>query len=137
MKKLTGKPATAHRRKSHNRVETSRRSDSYGYTTCSLRNSRGERAAACNGSGYDIRGTVIGDWVARTFPNELNALKEKEIPEHSHFEHAENPKTMNDGKTVKDGRYFSGLSFIDPNYDLGKAIITTDEELLGGRTGKR
>jgi hypothetical protein len=32
----------------------------------------------------------------------------------------------NDGKRVDDGRYFYGLSFHDPNYDPGKAIIGKD-----------
>lgn len=65
---------------------TSRGRDSYGYTTCSLRNQRGERVAACNGGGYDMRGTVLGDWLARTFPNELRALKESDMPAQSHWE---------------------------------------------------
>lgn len=67
---------------------TSRGRDSYGYTTCSLRNQRGERVAACNGGGYDMRGTVLGDWLARTFPNELRAIKAADMPARSHWEPA-------------------------------------------------
>lgn len=67
---------------------TSRGQDTYGYTTCSLRNSRGNKIAACNGGGYDMRGTVLGDWLARTFPNELCALKADKMPSHSHWESA-------------------------------------------------
>lgn len=65
---------------------TSRGRDSYGYTTCSLRNHRGQRVAACNGGGYDMRGTVVGNWIAATFPKELCALKESEMPENSHWQ---------------------------------------------------
>jgi hypothetical protein len=31
-----------------------------------------------------------------------------------------------DGKVVSEGRYFYGLSFHDPNFDPGKAVIGTD-----------
>lgn len=65
---------------------TSRGADSYGYTTCSLRNHRGERVAACNGGGYDMRGTVIGNWIAATFPKELRALRSEDMPAQSHWE---------------------------------------------------
>lgn len=151
---------------------TSRGRDSYGYTTCSLRNHRGERVAACNGGGYDMRGTVIGNWIAATFPNELRALKPSDMPKHSHWQGTDTricrgkcweeryAATLNDprpgapveprelprlapdcfecpvckgkttpsqdGKTVQDGRYFYGLTFHDPNYDAGKAIVGKD-----------
>lgn len=65
---------------------TSRGRDTYGYTTCSLRNQRGERVAACNGGGYDMRGTVVGNWIAYTFPNELRALRSEDMPAQSHWE---------------------------------------------------
>lgn len=73
---------------------TSRGRDSYGYTTCSLRNHRGERVAACNGGGYDMMGTVIGNWLAATFPTELCALKESQMPARSHWERAEKPRRV-------------------------------------------
>jgi hypothetical protein len=65
---------------------TSKGRDTYGYTTCSLRNQRGKRVAACNGGGYDMRGTVIGNWLAATFPNELRALKPEDMPKNSHWQ---------------------------------------------------
>jgi hypothetical protein len=86
---------------------TSRGVNTYGYTTCSLRNQRGERVAACNGGGYDMRGTVLGNWIAATFPKELCALR-------------------SDGKRIDDGRSFYGLRFYDPNYDPGKAVVGKD-----------
>ena len=154
---------------------TSRGQDSYGYTTCSLRNHRGERVAACNGGGYDMRGTVLGNWLAATFAKELCALKPADMPAQSHWEperarvcagkcckehqdralarlveSGENckgadwelPKLGEDcfecptcagatrqsrnGKTIDDGRYFYGLTFHDPNYDPGQAIVGRD-----------
>lgn len=68
----------------------SRGRDSYGYTTCSLRNGQGVKIAGCNGGGYDMRGTVIGHWIASTFKAELCALRPEDMPEQSHWqpEHA-------------------------------------------------
>jgi len=65
---------------------TSRGRDSYGYTTAVLRDGNGKKVASTCGGGYDMRGTVVGDWLARTFPNELLKLKEKDMPAHSHFQ---------------------------------------------------
>ncbi len=72
----------------------SRGRDTAGYTTCSLYEFN-EKIAACNGGGYDMKGTVLGDWIAKRFPNRLNQLKDE----------------------------FYGLSFHDPNYKPGKAIV--------------
>lgn len=95
---------------------TSRGRDSYGYTTCSLRNSGGQRVAACNGGGFDMRGTVVGNWLARTFRDELLALKPRQMPEQSHYDY-------NTCKRVDDGRSFYGLTFHDPNFDPSKAVV--------------
>jgi hypothetical protein len=57
-----------------------------GYTTCSLRNQDGRRVAYCNGGGYDMRGTVVGHWVAAAFKKELCALKPEDMPGRSHWE---------------------------------------------------
>lgn len=162
---------------------TSRGRDSCGYTTCSLRNASGQRVAACNGGGYDMRGTVVGSWLAREFRAELLALKPEAMPEHSHWEPkrarvcggkcaethhdalmaaiakdqphpAELPDlpedcwecpacggrthASRDGRRVQDGRYFYGLTFHDPNFDPGKAVIGSgcdDRTLTAGDNG--
>lgn len=94
---------------------TSRGRDSYGYTTCSLRVD-GKRRAYCNGGGYDMRGTVLGSFIASEFQEELNALKPSDMPKQSHWE-------QKAGKTVDDGRYFYGLRYIDPTYNPGQAKL--------------
>lgn len=154
---------------------TSRGRDTYGYTTCTLRNKRGDKVAGCNGGGYDMRGTVIGNWVAATFPNELLALKPEDMPANSHWqperarqcagkcrdewqeahtkaiieekpEPAELPKlsedtwecpacggsthASRDGKTVDDGRYFYGLRFYDPHFDVLNAKLERADEIF-------
>lgn len=70
---------------------TSRGRDSYGYTTATLYHC-GRRVAGCNGGGYDMRGTVVGNWVAATFPDELRAIKPEQMDAQSHWERAENPR---------------------------------------------
>lgn len=160
----------------------SRAQNSYGYTTCSLRNHHGKRVAACNGGGYDLKGTVIGAWVATTFPKELNKLPLNAFPKRSHFERAEHPRRVcrntmciverieagaaaeseeampylphdcekcpkcgseteidhNDGRVVDDGRGLYSLTFHDPNYDPGKAVIGKDchDRTLGTSEGE-
>jgi len=64
---------------------TSRGRDSYGYTTCSLYED-GRKIAACNGGGYDMRGTVAGDWVTARLAPALRKIKPDTMPEHSHWE---------------------------------------------------
>jgi hypothetical protein len=91
----------------------SRGRNTYGYTTCSLRNGSGKRLAACNGGGYDMEGTVVGDWVARTFREELLALKEGDFPDRRTGRREGGPELY-------------GLTFHDPDYDPGKATIGQD-----------
>lgn len=64
---------------------TSRGRNTYGYTTCSL-SEHGKRLAACNGGGYDMRGTVFGTWLAAAYRDRLLQLKPEDMPEHSHWQ---------------------------------------------------
>ena len=77
----------------------------YGYNICTLRVD-GKKVSSCNGGGYDMNGTVLGDWIAKEFSNELTKL--------------EIPWTKRNGDDVQE---YYGLSFHDPNYDPGKTII--------------
>lgn len=63
----------------------SRGRDSYGYNICTLRVD-GQKVSSCNGGGYDMKGTSLGDWVARAFTAELLKLKAKDMPAQSHWE---------------------------------------------------
>lgn len=78
---------------------TSRARDTYGYNIVSLFVD-GEKVASCNGGGYDMQGTVFGDWVASVFADKLNKLKKKE---------------------------FYGLTFHNPNFDAGQAEVENGE----------
>jgi hypothetical protein len=63
----------------------SRGRDSYGYNICTLFLD-GEKVARCNGGGYDMKGTCLGDFIADRFADRLLKLKEKSMPEQSHWE---------------------------------------------------
>lgn len=140
----------------------SRGRDSYGYTTAVLR-SGGVKIAGCNGGGYDMRGTVVGNFLTYAFAEELRRLKPADMPEDHHWEPARNPRRIcretdclailiqadkevllapdvvtcpqcgketdidgQDGKRVSDGHRLYGLTFHDPDYDPGKAVIGQD-----------
>jgi len=64
-----------------------------------------QKLAACNGGGYDMRGTCLGTWLCKEFADEIRKIKLDKYPDRN------------------DGRQFYGLSFRDPNYDPGKAIV--------------
>lgn len=64
---------------------TSKGRDTYGYTTCSLY-MNGKRLAACNGGGYDMRGTVLGRFLGLVFAPELVALKPEDMPRQSEWQ---------------------------------------------------
>lgn len=72
----------------------SRGRDTYGYNICSLYVDR-VKVSSCNGGGYDMQGTALGNWVERAFREELLTLTEP----------------------------FYGLTFHDPNYDPAKVVI--------------
>lgn len=90
----------------HFRWTTSKARDSYGYNRCTLFVDDA-KAAACNGGGYDLKGTCFGNWVAETFPNELRQM----------------------------GKKFYGLTWHDPDFDPGKAV-PADAPCLGDETDK-
>lgn len=158
------------------RWTTSRARDTYGYNVCTLFVD-GHKAARCNGGGYDMQGTCLGNWLAKAFADRLVALKPDDMPPNSHWEQAKNPRKVcrnlecilpeveggevkigyyphdmencphcgkeldvdwHDGRRIDDGRYFYGLTFHDPNYDPGKAVIGEDcsNRTLGGEDGQ-
>ena len=54
----------------------SRARDTYGYNVCTLTDTRGSRFR-CNGGGYDMIGTVVGDWLHAFEQSALMAIKDK------------------------------------------------------------
>jgi hypothetical protein len=86
------------------RWTTSRGRDTYGYNICSLL-VNGEKVASCNGGGYDMQGTSLGDWVARKFKDQL----------------------------LKFDQEFTGLKFYNPNWKPSQE--TLDQEKKDGFQG--
>ena len=161
---------------------TSRGRDTYGYTTCALYED-GRKVSACNGGGYDMRGTVVGGWLEARLAPALVRLKAAEMPERSHWEPERArvcagkcredarefairlrvggsdaevmfPKLAEDcwecpvcggatsqsrdGKRVDDGRALYGLTFHNPNFNPGKAVIGKgcSDRTFGGSEGE-
>ena len=73
--------------------------DSYGYNICTLLVD-GERVARCNGGGYDMTGTSLGQWVEGKFRKELLELKEE----------------------------FYGLKFYDPNWQPSTECLEKEKK---------
>lgn len=63
----------------------SRGRDTYGYNICTLRVD-GQKVSSCNGGGYDMKGTSLGNWAERAFSAELLKLKPAQMPEQSHWQ---------------------------------------------------
>ena len=55
----------------------SRGRDTYGYNICSLY-VNGKKVSSCNGGGYDMSGSCIGDWMEKNFQNEMKKLNPNE-----------------------------------------------------------
>ena len=81
---------------------TSKAQDSYGYNVCTLLVNR-EKKARCNGGGYDMQGTCLGDWIAKEFEKGLLKFKQD----------------------------FYGLTYHDPNWQPSKGIVKNEEDNLG------
>lgn len=88
----------------HFKWTVSRGRDTYGYNICTLLVD-GYKVAKCNGGGYDMQGTCLGDWLARAFPDRLNKLKI--------------PMNRRNGEDVQE---YYGLTYHDPTFDPGNAI---------------
>jgi len=72
----------------------SRGRNTYGYNICTLYID-GEKVAACNGGGYDMQGTCLGNWLA----------------------------VHGEKRLCKLDKGFYGLSFHDPDFDPGQAVL--------------
>lgn len=58
----------------HFKWTVSKGRDTYGYNICTLYVD-GRKVAKTTGGGYDMKGTVLGDWVGEAFQDELQRLK--------------------------------------------------------------
>ena len=55
---------------------TSRGRDTYGYNICTMK-ANGQKVSQCNGGGYDMKGTCLGDWAQAVLQAELVKLGKK------------------------------------------------------------
>ena len=83
----------------HFRWTIGRARDTYGYNVCTLLVDDA-KVAACNGGGYDMKGTCFGSWIADAFPDRLRKL----------------------------AKPFHGLSWHDPDFDPGKVVVEQPDD---------
>lgn len=100
----------------------SRARDSYGYNICSLYVD-GQKVSACNGGGYDMKGTSLGSWIETAYRDRLLALKPSQMEKLGHYDHEKKAR-------VKDGRGFYGLTFHNPKFDPGKATASSGNKTV-------
>lgn len=62
----------------HFKWTVSRGRETYGYNICTLF-ADGVRVAQCNGGGYDMQGTCLGEYIQKTYQPELRRVFEKQI----------------------------------------------------------
>lgn len=60
----------------HFKWTVSRGRDTYGYNICTLYVD-GVKTAKCNGGGYDLQGTVLGEFIQNKYQTELMKIKKK------------------------------------------------------------
>lgn len=73
----------------------SRGRDTAGYNICSLYVD-GRKVASTCGGGYDMKGTVLGKYIAGAYADRLLALKESDMPEHHRWERSDKPRKLCD-----------------------------------------
>jgi len=91
------------------RWTVSRGRDTYGYNICSLF-INGQKVSACNGGGYDMQGTALGNYVASAFPDRLNKLRKRVFNGHHR-----------NGEEVSE---LYGLTYHDPNFNINNEKIS-------------
>lgn len=120
----------------------SRGRDTAGYTVCTLY-ADGIKVARCNGGGYDMKGTNLGNWLTSAYADRLLKLHPRQMEEQKEWRPADPQRRFcrcdtalkytydlkcskcgeptipdsRDGQHVITGRAFCGLRYYDPTYD--------------------
>lgn len=121
---------------------TSRGADTYGYNICRLNTSQGE-TIRCMGGGYDMVGTVFGDWLEREYQPELLAIAGR----FSRYTKAESFVRRDDPEALYGGTYYAdkatpkvsldGACGIDSMRRIADAIgLDVHAEYSAGRRGR-
>lgn len=87
----------------------SRGRDSYGYNICRLDDTTTGKRYKCNGGGYDMTGTVFGDWLEDVYQDRVLALAAGDKKFYG--------LRVNDGKA-----HLDGACGIDCMLDVARAI---------------
>lgn len=98
----------------------SRGRDTYGYNICTLYTD-GVKVARCNGGGYDMKGTCLGNFIAHAYADRLLALKPQDMPAQSHWEAERARQCDGDCKKELQDKIVEAIAFGRPaDMDLDK-----------------
>lgn len=86
----------------------SRGMSTYGYNICRLDDNATGKRFRCNGGGYDMVGTVIGQWLQSEYQERLLTLRDKA---HSRYSKAEGYTTKQDNNAFQARSSIYGMCF--------------------------
>jgi hypothetical protein len=101
----------------------SRGRDTYGYTLASLKDTKTGKFYRTCGGGYDMRGTVLGEWLNDVFKEELKTIAPKAMARFSKktgLVHAERPQN---GYYDRDMVFYGTYAYYDDLGNLEKVVI--------------
>jgi hypothetical protein len=105
----------------------SRGRDTYGYNIVSLQDAETGKRYRCNGGGYDMVGTVVGEWLQTRFQDRLQGIKERA---HVTYDFSQSPRLRTENK---DGLY--GLANLINIQKPNKKTGDVDRLALDGACG--
>ena len=123
---------------------TSKGRDTYGYNICRLDDRNNGKRFRCMGGGYDMIGTVFGDWLETYYQKELMAIKDRSDRFYNdrHYLNDNSEKDTFYGMTynqVKDYVHLDGACGIESMIRIAEAIgleIERDYIAKGRRRGE-
>lgn len=107
---------------------TSRGRDTYGYRIVTLYVD-GKKAASCNGGGYDMFGTCLGNWMQKQFQTELLAMADRAHAIYWCNADGSRAARGNEYREVRDGGLY-GMAAIT-NVETGKVRVVSLDGACG------
>lgn len=98
--------------------------DSYGWTVASLKDIKTGKVYRASGGGYDMRGTVLGEWLNDVFKEELKTIAPKAMAKFSNktgLIHRED--AFKGGQYDRDMVFYGTYAYYDDSGNLEKVVI--------------
>ncbi len=103
---------------------TSRGRDTYGWTLVSLKDTKTGKVYRTCGGGYDMRGTVLGEWLNDVFKEELKTIAPKAMAKFSNKTgHIHRKDAFKGGQYDRDMVFYGTYAHYDDLGNLEKVVI--------------